>query len=97
MAWPLTSRKGIARNIVTSAVEVCFGSFSTESAGFFSRFDVRFAPKAPRAYVATDRRSIEAVMQAPKTEARIMRYELTDHEIKPTLPNKPRGVPRVND
>ncbi len=29
-----------------------------------------------------------------------MRYELTDGEwaaIKPLLPNKPRGVPRVND
>ena len=29
-----------------------------------------------------------------------MRYELTDHEwaaIKPMLPNKPRGVPRVSD
>jgi transposase len=29
-----------------------------------------------------------------------MRYELTDHEwtaINPMLPNKPRGVPRVND
>ena len=29
-----------------------------------------------------------------------MRYEFTDHEwaaIKPMLPNKPRGVPRVND
>src|SRR4249919_513655 len=29
-----------------------------------------------------------------------MRYELTDHEwaaIRPLLPNKPRGVPRVND
>jgi transposase len=29
-----------------------------------------------------------------------MRYELTDFEwaaIKPFLPNKPRGVPRVND
>ena len=29
-----------------------------------------------------------------------MRYELTDREwaaIKPMLPNKPRGVPRVND
>src|SRR5687768_11316882 len=29
-----------------------------------------------------------------------MRYEVTDHEwtaIKPMLPNKPRGVPRVND
>jgi transposase len=29
-----------------------------------------------------------------------MRYELAEHEwlaIKPMLPNKPRGVPRVND
>ncbi len=29
-----------------------------------------------------------------------MRYELTHHEwtaLKPMLPNKPRGVPRVND
>jgi transposase len=35
-----------------------------------------------------------------QTEARIMRYELADYEwiaIKPMLPNKPRGVPRVND
>jgi transposase len=41
-----------------------------------------------------------AVIQAPKLEPRIMRYELTDYEwasIKPMLPNKPRGVPRVND
>jgi transposase len=40
------------------------------------------------------------VIQAPKPEPRIMRYELTDFEwaaIKPFLPNKPRGVPRVND
>jgi transposase len=30
----------------------------------------------------------------------MMRYELADYEwiaIKPMLPNKPRGVPRVND
>ena len=29
-----------------------------------------------------------------------MRYALTDHEwaaIRPMLPNKPRGVPRLND
>jgi hypothetical protein len=41
-----------------------------------------------------------AVIQAFKLEAGIMRYELTDYEwaaIKPMLPNKPRGVPRVND
>jgi hypothetical protein len=41
-----------------------------------------------------------AVIQAPKLEPRIMRYEPTDYEwaaIKPFLPNKMRGVPRVND
>jgi transposase len=40
------------------------------------------------------------VIQAPKPEPQIMRYELSDYEwaaIKPMLPNKPRGVPRVND
>jgi hypothetical protein len=40
------------------------------------------------------------VIQTAKLGARIMRYELADYEwvaIKPMLPNKPRGVPRVND
>jgi hypothetical protein len=40
------------------------------------------------------------VFQAPKPEPRIIRYELTSYEwatAKPILPNKPRGVPRVND
>jgi transposase len=40
------------------------------------------------------------VIQAPKPEPRIMRCELSDYEwtaIKPMLPNKPRGVRRVND
>jgi transposase len=40
------------------------------------------------------------VIQAPEPGRRIMRYELTDFEwaaIRPFLPNKPRGVPRVND
>jgi transposase len=42
----------------------------------------------------------QAVIQASKSERRIMRHELTDHQwvaIKPMLPNKPRGIPRVND
>jgi transposase len=40
------------------------------------------------------------MIQAPKVEHRIMRYELSDCEwgvIKPMLPNKPRGIPRVDD
>lgn len=42
----------------------------------------------------------QSVIQAPKTRARIVRYELTYREwaaIRPMLPNKPRGMPRVND
>jgi hypothetical protein len=42
----------------------------------------------------------DAVIQTLELGARIMRYELADYEwsaIKPLLPNKPRGVPRVND
>jgi hypothetical protein len=40
------------------------------------------------------------MIQAPKPEPRIMRYEFNDYKwtaIKPMLPNKPRGVRRVND
>ncbi len=40
------------------------------------------------------------MIQVSKLGARIMRYELTDHEwaaIKLMLPNKPRGVRRAND
>ena len=39
------------------------------------------------------------VIQTPKPEPRIMRCELSNNEwtaIKPILPNKPRGVRRVN-
>lgn len=42
----------------------------------------------------------QVVIQAAKPEPRIMRYELTDHEwaaIRLMLPDKPRGVPRVDD
>jgi transposase len=40
------------------------------------------------------------MIQVSKSEPRIMRYELNGHEwaaIKPMLPNRPRGVPRVSD
>jgi transposase len=40
------------------------------------------------------------VIQALKLEPRIMRYELSEYEwsgIKPMRPNKPRGVPRLDD
>jgi hypothetical protein len=40
------------------------------------------------------------VIQASKPESRIMRYQLTDFEwaaIRSFLPNKPRGIPRVDD
>src|SRR5260370_41837666 len=40
------------------------------------------------------------VIQASKAGPRIMRYELTDFEwtaVRSFLPNKPRGVPRVDD
>jgi transposase len=40
------------------------------------------------------------MIQALKLEPRIMRYELTDYEwsvIRTMRPNKPRGVPRVDD
>jgi hypothetical protein len=39
------------------------------------------------------------VIQAAKRGPRIMRYELTDFEwaaIRSFLPNKPRGIPRVD-
>src|ERR1700723_31798 len=42
----------------------------------------------------------ETRFQSPKLEPWIMRYELSDSEwaaIKPFLPNKSRGVRRVND
>jgi hypothetical protein len=40
------------------------------------------------------------IIQASKREPRMMRYELTDYEwaaIRPMLPNKARGVRRVDD
>src|SRR6185437_1737311 len=44
--------------------------------------------------------SVPVVISTSKMELRIMRYELSNYEwsvIKPMLPNKPRGIPRVDD
>jgi transposase len=44
--------------------------------------------------------SVAVVISTSKTELRVMRYELSDYEwsvIRPMLPNKPRGIPRVDD
>ena len=44
--------------------------------------------------------SVSTWFKAPKRKPRIMRYELTDFEwaaIRSFLPNKPRGIPRVDD
>ena len=41
-----------------------------------------------------------SVIQAPKPELQVMRYEYIDCEcgaIRPAFPNKSRSVPRVND
>jgi transposase len=63
--------------------------------------DVHLYPKAPnQGQVSSVAFGRPPVIQTPKLGARIMRYELADCEwvaIKPMLPNKPRGVPRVND
>ena len=55
-------------------------------------------PEAGRDMRKADRRGRYHCSQTG--ELRIMRYELTHREwaaIKPMLPNKPRGVARVND
>jgi hypothetical protein len=81
---------------------VRIGVIIDRSSRFSLPVDVRFAPKAIDVNGRTEEAeaSPRVVNQAPKMRARIMRYELSYHEwtaIKPMLPNKGRGVPRVND
>jgi hypothetical protein len=63
-----------------------------------------FSGLAPKTDMPGRTRGVEIgqrdVIQASKREAGIMRYELSDDEwptIGPMLPNKARGVPRVDD
>jgi transposase len=78
------------------------GSFSTDLTGFVRRI---MSASPPKAYLRSGPDRIEIghglVIQTLKNWGfRIMRYELTDYEwavISPMLPNKPRGVRRVND
>ena len=89
------------------ATHVCGGSFASGSS--HSKLgQVRYTAESGskcRAFATRSRAlsvdgSARDVIQAPKLEPRIMRYELSDYEwaaIKPMLPNKPRGVRRVND
>jgi hypothetical protein len=61
-----------------------------------------FAPKADMrmATLAALRLAAARCFKPPRQEAGIMRYELSDDEwatIRPMLPNKARGVPRVDD
>ena len=83
---------------VPAGLNVRFGSFSTEMAcprhvrlrGNLGNAGSGFAVEG----VGLD------VIQVSKQEPRIMRYELSDYEwtaIQPMLPNKPRGIPRVDD
>ena len=74
---------------------MCFGSFASLLT-YLSMSAIR-----PISDLQFDVANTETgVIQAPEPGPRSMRYELTDFEwaaIRPFLPNKPRGVPRVND
>jgi transposase len=78
-----------------TSLNVRMESFSTVSV------DVRFCPQASnRGLPGSVASGQTPVIQVSKLGAPNMRYELADYEwiaIKPMLPNKPRGVPRVND
>jgi transposase len=80
--------------------DVRFGSFSTISARIVGW--LMSAPVRKRPYQDGQERCGRSGSRdsSSKLGARIMRYELADYEwtaSKPMLPNKPRGVPRVND
>jgi hypothetical protein len=84
-----------------AACHARFGSFSTDSAAVADWLMSAFAhERRTRGQVSSVAFGRIPVIQTPKRGARIMRYELADYEwiaIKPMLPNKPRGVPRMND
>ena len=83
-----------ARTFVSPPANVSLGSFASLLA-YLQHVDypARLGPETDVANTGI------GVIQAPELEP-IMRYELKDFEwtaIRPFLPNKPRGVPKVND
>ena len=84
-----------------NSLYVGLGSFSTDSAEVVRRLMPASAHKRQsRGWARSVAFGQTPVIQTPKLGDRIMRCELVRHEwtaIKPMLPNKPRGVPRVND
>jgi hypothetical protein len=77
------------------------GPFSTFSAEIVGWLMSASSPQASKRSLPGSVASAKTPgIQASKLGARIMRYEFADYEwiaIEPMLPNKLRGVPRVND
>jgi hypothetical protein len=65
-----------------------------------ARFTLKADMRLDRSVPDRIETGLSAVIQVSNWELRIMCCAITDHEwaaIRPMLPNKPRGVPRVND
>jgi hypothetical protein len=93
--WLWLRNKAFEDNREIGRTYVSFGSFASLLTYLqHVRYPAHLGPETDVANTGI------GVIQAPEPEPRIMRYELTDFEwtaIRPFLPNKPRGVPRVND
>jgi Putative transposase of IS4/5 family (DUF4096) len=79
---------------------VLFQPRSSKDAKSVQIFCCQLANGPPSKPVRSIEHGRRPAIQIPKMGSRIMRHELADHEwgaTKPMLPDKPRGVPRVND